>query len=109
MSEAQKYAVIQIAGKQHTVREQDELVIDHIDSDKGTTITVSDVLLVVDGKDRLIGAPLVENATVTLELVNHQQEDKIRVFKFKSKSRFRKTRGHRQSTSTLKVSKISAS
>jgi large subunit ribosomal protein L21 len=99
------YAIIKLAGQQHRVSEGDTIVVDRQDA---TDLTVSEVLLVRQDKDLKIGAPFVEKATVALKKVSDQRGEKIRVFKYKAKSRYRRTQGHRQEESVLRVEKISA-
>ncbi len=100
------YAVIQIAGKQYKVSPQDKLVIDRQETEAGEKITVTDVLLVGEGDSTKIGAPLVKGASVVLKVEDHPRAEKIKVFKYKSKSRYRKSRGHRQHLTTLTVESI---
>lgn len=102
------YAIIQIAGKQYKVAPQDELVLDRQDVEAGEKITVTDVLLVGEGDAVQIGTPLVKGAKVVLKVADHSKGDKIRVFKYKSKSRYRKTYGHRQHLTTVTVESITA-
>lgn len=101
-----KYAVIQLQGKQFQVQEGDEFLVDQLGKEAGEKFEVTDVLLVVNDQDRKIGQPLVEKAKVSCELVSNQKGEKIRVAKYKSKSRYRKVIGHRQYQSTVKVLKI---
>ncbi|MFZ5437787.1 MAG: 50S ribosomal protein L21 [Patescibacteria group bacterium] len=103
-----KYAVIQLLGKQHQVTEGETIVVDSVPQEEGQKFDVTDVLLVVDGDKISVGQPTVEKAKVTLSVVAQGKGDKIRVAKYKSKSRYRKTMGHRQLQSTLKVEKITA-
>jgi large subunit ribosomal protein L21 len=101
-------AIIQVQGKQFHVSEGDIFVVDRLNDESAEKIDVTDVLLITDGDKTDVGTPLVKNAKVTLEVIEHAKGDKIRVFKFKSKSRYRKTIGHRQHQTTLKVTKIAA-
>lgn len=101
-----KYAIIQLQGKQYQVQEGDEFLVDQLEKEAGSKFEVTDVLLLVNGEDRKIGQPLVEGAKVSCELVSNQKGEKIRVAKYKSKSRYRKVIGHRQYQSTVKVLKI---
>lgn len=101
-----KYAVIQLQGKQYQVQEGDEFLVDQLDKEAGSKFEVSDVLLLVDGEKKQIGQPLVVGAKVACELVSNQKGEKIRVAKYKSKSRYRKVRGHRQYQSTVRVLSI---
>lgn len=101
-----KYAVIKLQGKQYQVQEGDSFVVDSLAQKDGEKIEISEVLLVVDGDKRKVGQPLVKGAKVTLEVLSHQKGDKIRVAKFKAKSKYRRVRGHRQLQSTVKVLSI---
>ena len=100
------YAVIQLQGKQHKVSEGDQLVVDRLPDEVGKKLTITDVLFVSTGKKISIGTPLVAKTSVTLEVVDHKKGDKIRVSTYKSKSRYRRTYGHRQHLTELKVTKI---
>lgn len=103
-----KYAVIQLLGKQHKVTEGETIVVDSVNQEPGKKFDITDVLLVVDGDKVSVGQPTVEKAKVTLSVVAQGKGEKIRVAKFKAKSRYRKVKGHRQLQSTLKVEKITA-
>lgn len=101
-----KYAVIQIAGKQYRVQEGQELTVNRLEAEEGKEMKISDVLLAVDGDALKLGAPLVEKANVTLKVKAHTQADKIRVAKYKAKSRYRRVLGHRQQETVLEVVSI---
>lgn len=101
-----KYAVIQLLGKQIRVTEGETIVVDRVDHDEEKKFTITDVLLVGEGASISVGTPLVEKAKVTLSVLINDKAKKIRVAKFKAKSRYRRVMGHRQSQSTLKVEKI---
>lgn len=101
-----KYAIIQLQGKQYQVAEGETLVVDRLETEPGQKLTVTDVLLVADGNNVTVGSPLVKNANVTFTVTDHVKGDKIRVFKYKSKSRYRRTQGHRQAQSALEVVSI---
>ena len=103
-----KYAIIQLAGKQFKVEPDQELVVDKLPEESGKTLKVTDVLLVADGEKVKVGTPLVKGASVTFSVEQHQKAKKIRVLKYKSKSRYRRTYGHRQHQTALKVTNISA-
>ncbi|HEX7017818.1 MAG TPA: 50S ribosomal protein L21 [Patescibacteria group bacterium] len=101
-----KYAIIQFQGKQYQVTEGDTLVVDRFEVEPGKNEVVTDVLLVNDGAKVTVGAPLVSGSKVTLKAVEHAKGDKIDVFKYKSKSRYRRSRGHRQALTTFEVVSI---
>jgi len=101
-----KYAVIQLAGKQYKVTEGDELEINSLEEKEDAEIKISDVLLVADGAALTVGSPLIKDAVVTVKVLSHQKGEKIRVAKYKAKSRYRKVHGHKQHLTTVKVLSI---
>jgi len=103
------YAIIQIVGKQFKVEEGKTFTTDRItDKEVGETFKVTDVLLIADEKTSQVGTPTIKGAEVTLKVTENGRGDKIRVMKYKSKSRYRKVMGHKQFLSTLEVVKIKA-
>lgn len=103
-----KYAVIKLQGKQYKLTEGEQLTVDLLDIEPGKTFDVTEVLLVAGEAKEKIGQPLVKDAKVTLKVIESGKGDKLRVFKYKSKSRYRKTLGHRQQQTTVQVERISA-
>lgn len=101
-----KYAVIQLQGKQYRVESGQKLTVDLLPGKQGDTITTSDVLLLKDGDQVSVGTPLVKGAKVELKILESGKDQKLRVFKYKSKSKYRKTIGHRQAITNLEVSSI---
>lgn len=102
------YAIIQLQGKQHRVTVGDQLIVDRLENEDNTRLVVTDVLLTnVDAKITL-GRPFVKAASVELQVVEKTKGEKIRVFKYKSKSRYRKTRGHRQAQTLVTVTAVKA-
>src|SRR5690606_4424781 len=101
-------AIIQLAGKQFLVKKGDTLTVDRLEAPVDGEITVTDVLVVGSGDKSKIGTPLVEKASVTLKVAGHGKGEKIRVAKYKSKSRYRKVYGHRQHQTTLQVLSIAS-
>lgn len=98
----EKYVVIQIGTRQYTVKENEVFEVER--QDKPVKYTV---LFYHDGANTLIGDPVIKDVTVKLSVVSEKRDRKIRVNRFKSKSRYRKGKGHKQSLSILKVEKIS--
>jgi len=101
-------AIIQLAGKQYLVKTGDVLEVNLLSAQPAEKLTITDVLLVTSASDTKVGTPLVEKATVTLEVVEHFQGDKLRVATYKAKSRTRRVKGHRQQLTKVKVVAISA-
>lgn len=102
------YAIIQLAGKQYKVSEGDSFEVNKLDVPADQDLVIKDVLLTASDAGTVVGTPLVAKASVTLKVDSHGKGDKIRVAKYKSKSRYRRVNGHRQHLTTVTVSKISA-
>lgn len=102
------YAIIQIAGKQYKVSEGDKITVARLEAEEGATITITDVLLAATGTDVKVGEPLVAGAEVAVKVTEHSRAPKIRVVKYKSKSKYRKVTGHKQPQTVVEVLKIKA-
>ena len=100
------YAVIKAGGKQHKVKAGDVLEIELMHAD-GDTVTFQPLLVVDDDGKTHYGKEAAQ-AVVTAKLVGEQKGDKVHVFKYKNKTRSRKSRGHRQDETTLRITKIEA-
>ncbi|WP_062268594.1 50S ribosomal protein L21 [Endozoicomonas arenosclerae] len=100
------YAVIKTGGKQYRVAEGTTLKVEKLDVAAGESLDISDVLLVANGEDVKIGAPVVEGAKVTAEVVAHGRGPKIKIIKFKRRKHHRKQMGHRQWFTELKITGI---
>ncbi len=100
-------AIIKLAGKQFYVSEGDLVKVDkHLDNTVGSTITVDEVLLTVDGAKTQVGKPLVKDAQVSLEILTLKKSPKVTTARYTAKSRHRRTVGHRQPITELRVTKI---
>lgn len=106
---AMDYAIIRTNGKQYRVSEGDLLTLDKTDLKGKKTITFEEVLLLVNGTDSNVGKPVVSGAKVEAGFVEDKKGEKIRVSKFKAKSRYRKTIGFRPQQTVVKIEKISFS
>lgn len=102
------YAVIKSGGKQHRVSVDESLKVELIKAEKGETIKIEDVLMIVNGDDIKIGQPLVEGASVEAEVVEHGRGDKIRIIKHRRRKHYHKEQGHRQWYTLLKIKAINA-
>ncbi|WP_052890944.1 50S ribosomal protein L21 [Thermogemmatispora carboxidivorans] len=100
------FAVIQSGGRQFKVEVGETLEVNRLPVQEGAQIRIGDVLLLSDADRTLIGRPLVENATVLATVKQHARGDKIVVFKYKSKKRYRRRRGHRQEISIVTIDDI---
>lgn len=102
------FAIMQLSGKQVKVEEGQVLLTDRLPEDEGKSITVKEVLLVSDGKKTTVGAPFVKGAEVKATVVEHAKDDKILVFKKKRRKGYKKTIGHRQALTQIKIESIKA-
>lgn len=100
------FAIIELGGKQYTVKVKDILRIEKLPVDEGKIATIDKVLLTSDGKTVKIGAPYVAGASVELKVLKTAKGDKVRIFKMKAKKRYRRTKGHRQMYSEVEVVKV---
>ncbi|PIE40994.1 MAG: 50S ribosomal protein L21 [Gammaproteobacteria bacterium] len=102
------YAVFKSGGKQHRVQEGDVIKLEKLETATGDTVEFDQVLLVANGDDVKVGAPLVEGGKVTAEVVSHGRGDKIRIIKFRRRKHSMKRQGHRQWFTEVKITGISA-
>lgn len=100
-----KYAVIALQGKQYRISEGEKLTVDLLDQPAEEKFVVTDVLLLNNEGKIEVGTPFVKSQ-VTLKVLEHGKDAKLRVFKYKSKSKYRKTIGHRQNITNLEVVSI---
>lgn len=101
-----KYAVIALSGTQFRIEENKTVTVDKIDAKEGDILTSDHILLYVDDQRIDIGAPTVKDITCTYKILRHYQGPKIRVFKYKAKSRYRKTIGFRSQLTDIQIIKI---
>ncbi len=102
------YAVIETGGKQYSVTEGMNLKVEKIEGDNGAEIKLEEVLFIGGEKEPKIGAPKVEGASVTAEIVRQGRDRKILVYKKKRRKGYEKKVGHRQQFTELKITKINA-
>ena len=103
-----KFAVVKISGHQYKVGEGEEIEVPKIEGEKGKTLDLEEVLLVVDGEKVEVGQPQIKGAKIQAEIVEQKKGEKIRVAKYKAKTGYRRVRGFRPLITTLKIKKISA-
>lgn len=100
------YAIIKTGGKQYRVAEGDTLKVECLEADAGSQVDFNEVLLVANGENIQVGAPLLTGATVSAEVVGHGRAKKIRMVKFKRRKHHMKWLGHRQDYTTVKIQSI---
>ena len=101
------YAIVKTGGKQYRVQPGDTIDVERLAGEPGSTVDLEQVLL-VGGEDveTRVGAPVVPNAVVRAEVVGHPRGEKIIVFRFKAKARYRRKTGHRQELTRLRITDI---
>jgi large subunit ribosomal protein L21 len=102
------YAVIKTGGKQYRVASGDVIKVERLAGEVGQTVDFGDVLMVggADGEDVRIGSPLVAGAKVTAEVLEQAKAPKVLVFKKRRRKNYRRTRGHRQLQTVLRIRDI---
>ena len=99
------YAIVRSGGRQHRVAVGDVLEIDRIDDAVGSSVSLTPLLL-VDGKTVTSDGPALGSASVTLEVLAETKGPKIKIFKYKNKTGYRRRQGHRQRYTQVKVTGI---
>ena len=100
------YAIIETGGKQYRVSVGDRISVERLPDDAGGEITIDRVLMIGGEGAARIGTPVVDGATVTATVDNHFRGEKIIVFKYKPKKRYRRKIGHRQELTHLTITAI---
>ena len=100
------FAVIKTGGKQYRVAANDVLKIERLAGEVGDTIEIGQVLAHGEGDDVTIGAPLVEGALVTAEVVSQGRAKTVIAFKKRRRQNSRRKRGHRQHETTIRIAEI---
>ena len=100
------YALIEFAGKQFRVEEGSTIKVPYIDDKVGSKVPLDKILYMDDGKNKMIGTPLVNGVKINGEITSHGRERKLVVFKFKRRKGYQKKNTHRQEYSILKVGKL---
>ncbi len=99
-------AIIETGGKQYLVAPQDQVIIEKLSGDAGSIITFDKVLLTADESAVKVGKPYVAGAKVTAKVLAQQRGEKLTVFKYRAKSRYRRKTGHRQSETVVEIQTI---
>ena len=100
------YAVIKTGGKQFRAEPGKHIRVPSLDVEAGEAVTFDDVLLTSDGETVNVGAPSVEGASVTGEVVKHGRDRKVIVFKRKRRKGYRKKQGHRQGFTEIRIDEV---
>lgn len=101
-----KFAIVETGGKQYQVAVGQKLRIEKLEVEAGSILMLDKVLLVVDGEDAKIGTPYLSDAKVEAKVLKQGRADKKIVFKYHSKTRYRKKKGHRQLFTEIEIVKV---
>jgi len=102
------FAVIKTGGKQYRVAKDDKIVVEKLVGESGAMVEFNDVLMIGEsGKAPTVGTPMVDKAAVFAEVLEQSRADKIVVFKKKRRKNYRRTRGHRQDQTVLRILDVS--
>lgn len=102
------YAVIETGGKQYRVQEGDVITVEKLKVSAGDDIAFDRVLVLNDGENVQVGAPVLESAKVFGTVVENGKGEKVIIFKYKAKKDYRKKQGHRQPYTMVKIESLSA-
>ncbi|MDO5687150.1 MAG: 50S ribosomal protein L21 [Neisseria sp.] len=100
------YAVIKTGGKQYKVTVGEKLKVEQIPADIDSQIELKEVLMIADGDAVKVGAPFIDGASVTATVVAHGRGEKIRIFKMRRRKHYRKSQGHRQNFTEIRIDAI---
>ena len=100
------YAMFQVSGFQFRAEEGATIRIPLQKADIGEKLTLEQVMLVKNNDDALIGTPFVDGAKVEAEVVGQTKGDKVKIYKYKRRTKYRRRQGHRQDYTDIKVNKI---
>ena len=103
------YAVVKTGGKQYRVAKDDTILVEKLDAEEGQKVTLCDVMLLGEGDNVTVGTPVVANASVEAQVVSQTRGPKIIIFRRKRRKNHRRTQGHRQDLTLLKITDINTS
>lgn len=102
------YAIIDSGGKQYRVEKDEVLRIEKISGEVGDAVTFDKILMFADAETVTVGRPLLNNIAVRGHIIEQDKAKKVLVFKFKRRKRYRRTQGHRQPFTAVKIDSIDA-
>jgi large subunit ribosomal protein L21 len=102
------YAIVRSGGKQYRVSEGDTIYVEHLAAAAGESVAVDEVLLIGGDEAVRVGTPRVAGASVTGTVLAQVRDAKVRVFKYKERKHYRRTRGHRQLLTAVRIDKVRA-
>lgn len=102
------YAIIRAGGKQHRVEKGDVVRLERLEAEVGSAVTLADVLFVGGEGAARVGQPRVDGASVQGTVVAQDRDAKVRIFQYKKRKHSRRTRGHRQSFTAVRIDAVKA-
>ena len=102
------YAVVKTGGKQYKVAAGEKLKVEQIPADVGAEVVLDQVLMVGDGDNVRLGAPMLDGATVKATVVSQGRHPKVKIFKMRRRKHYQKHQGHRQNYTELRIESIVA-
>lgn len=102
------YAIVEIAGQQFKVQKDQKVFVHRLNAEAGQKLNFDRVLLVDNDGAITLGAPAIEGASVSVEVLEHVKGDKVIVFRKKRRKGYKKRNGHRQSFTSITISEIKA-
>ncbi len=100
------YAVILTGGKQYRVKEGELVSVEKLEIEVGRKVAFDRILLIEDDSKIMIGAPEIDGAVVTAEVIENYKDEKVLVFKKKRRKQYRRTNGHRQQLTKVRIDKV---
>ena len=100
------YALVKTGGKQYRVAKDDTILVERIAADEGAEVILNDIVMLADGDKVTIGTPKVEGAAVSATVMRQTRGPKIIIFRRKRRKNHRRTQGHRQDLTLLKINDI---
>ncbi len=102
------YAIVETGGKQYKISPGDTINVEKLPAEIGEVVSIDQVLMVSDEEKLRVGTPYLNDAEVKVKVLDHGRGKKIKVFKLKRRKQYRRTQGHRQDFTRIKVESISA-
>jgi large subunit ribosomal protein L21 len=102
------YAIIRTGGKQYRVQPGDVVRVERLEGEVGSKVSLGEVLLVAGEGETRVGQPLLDGTTVLGTVLEQDRDAKVRVFKYKKRKHYRRTRGHRQSFTAVRIDAVQA-
>ena len=100
------YAIIETGGKQYKVQNGDQIRVEKLDAEIGSTVVFDKVLAAGEGADSKVGTPYLDGLTVEADVVESGKGDKVIIFKYKAKKDYRKKQGHRQPYTLVEITSV---